>query len=228
MRAARFSLTDTRWIDVALLEPDVALTDYGLALECAAFVVLLYRGAARNPALRNWFVLFFGAVGVAALAGGTAHGFIAEKQSTVHILLWQTIVVTIGLAALSAWAIGAHLLFPPRIIRRVVFTAVSLFVVYLGVARFVAQKFIVVIAYYLPATVFLFFALLVLYRRKPAAHLRAGLFGIALTFIAAGVQQAKFGLHPYFNHNALYHALQALALYLIYLTTRSLVMIPRD
>lgn len=213
---------------MSLLEPDVALTDYGLALECAAFVALLYRSSSGNSALRNWFVLFFSAVGLAALAGGTVHGFIADQQSTVHILLWLTIIVAIGLAALSAWAIGAHLLFPPRIIRRVVFTAASLFVFYLGITRFVAQTYIVVIAHYLPATVFLFLALLILHRRKPAGHLRAGLSGIGLTFIAAGVQQAKFGLHPYFNHNALYHVLQALALYLIYLAARNLIRIPRD
>jgi hypothetical protein len=48
-----------------------------------------------------------------------------------------------------------------------------------------------------------------------------GLLGMVLTLVAAVVQQRRIALHPtYFNHNALYHAIQAIALGLIYVGAR--------
>lgn len=45
---------------------------------------------------------------------------------------------------------------------------------------------------------------------------------LALTAIAAALQQLGVGLHPeYFNHNAFYHAIQAFALWLLYATART-------
>jgi hypothetical protein len=47
---------------------------------------------------------------------------------------------------------------------------------------------------------------------------------VALSFVAAAVQQTETSLHPlYFNHNALYHLIQAFALLLIFLAARGLL-----
>src|SRR6266700_3934420 len=41
--------------------------------------------------------------------------------------------------------------------------------------------------------------------------------GLALSMLAALLQQARIAIHPvYFDHNALYHVVQALALVLLY------------
>jgi hypothetical protein len=46
-------------------------------------------------------------------------------------------------------------------------------------------------------------------------------------FVAAGIQQGGIGLHPvYFNHNALYHLVQGIALALIFLAARGLLREP--
>jgi Family of unknown function (DUF6962) len=48
--------------------------------------------------------------------------------------------------------------------------------------------------------------------------------GVALTLVAALLQQREVSIHPrYFNHSALYHVLQAVALFLIFLSGRWLV-----
>jgi hypothetical protein len=48
-----------------------------------------------------------------------------------------------------------------------------------------------------------------------------------LTLVAAAVQQARIALHPtYFNHNALYHLLQAIALFLIFRAAIFLAPLP--
>jgi len=61
-----------------LTQPAVALTDYGLAIECAVFVLLLIRRDASDRTLRFWFVVFFAPIGGASLLGGTVHGFFPD------------------------------------------------------------------------------------------------------------------------------------------------------
>jgi len=69
---------------VTLLEPDVALTDFGLAIECAWLVGWLHWRAPAGGPLRTWFVVFFAALGMGALLGGIAHGFLPDIQSTIY------------------------------------------------------------------------------------------------------------------------------------------------
>ena len=89
-----------------MTDPDVTLTDYGLALLCAWFVWRMWRGPRFGPA-RFWLVLFFAAAGVAALLGGTVHGFFDLEGTTGHDVLWTATLIAIGVAALAAWGLGA-------------------------------------------------------------------------------------------------------------------------
>jgi hypothetical protein len=48
--------------------------------------------------------------------------------------------------------------------------------------------------------------------------------GVVLTFVAAGIQQARIDLHPtWLTHNTLYHVVQGIALLLIFLAARRIV-----
>ena len=48
--------------------------------------------------------------------------------------------------------------------------------------------------------------------------------GIALAMVGSYLQQRHVGIHPvYFNHNALYHLLQAVALLLVFCTAQRLI-----
>jgi Family of unknown function (DUF6962) len=192
-------------------EPDVTITDYLLALEAFAFAVLIARAATATP-LQRWFVLFFAATAAASLVGGTVHGFFNDS-----VVLWRLVLVSLGIVSAAAWAIGARLLFTDRVAQIITVSAWVAFVVYVLVVAFVTDSFSVAIANYLPSTLFLIVAFFVSYHASPAAPLRLGLGGLLLTLVAAGVQQARIALHPtYFNHNALYHLLQAIALFLIF------------
>jgi 4-amino-4-deoxy-L-arabinose transferase-like glycosyltransferase len=62
-----------------MLEPDVALTDYLLAAEAALFVWLLWRP--RVATAVRWPFAVFASTSVAALAGGTVHGFFPPGAS---------------------------------------------------------------------------------------------------------------------------------------------------
>ena len=195
-------------------EPDVTLTDYALALECAVFCVLLIRGGPWTQSLRRWWTFFFASVGTAALIGGTVHGFLPGNA-----VLWTATLLTLGAASLAAWMIGAHLLGLPAVRR----AAIALLVIYVGVVLFVRQEFFVAIAMYLPSTLFLLVAMVQVHRVTREHAVAIGIWGLALTFVAAAVQQLKVGLHPvYFNHNALYHLIQFVALWLLFIAARPL------
>jgi hypothetical protein len=206
-----------------MTEPDVALTDYGLAIECALFAGWLARsqGAA---SLRRWAILFFGALIVAPLAGGTVHGFFLDTSSLGHRVLWPLTLMAIGVAAAAAWMIGASLQFSADLAGRVGRVTAIALALYGYIILVELQSFIVAIAFYLPAAIFLLWAMGARYARTKERAALIGVAGLLLTFVASGVQVGQLALHPvYFNHNALYHLIQAIALALIYLALRDFI-----
>ncbi|MGH7166531.1 MAG: DUF6962 family protein [Nitrospiraceae bacterium] len=210
-----------------MTEPDVTLTDYGLAIECAVLVVLLYRRATVQPRLRTWFALFFSSIGVAALAGGTVHGFFLDIRTAGRAVLWPATILALGGAALSTWAIGARIQFSVRLARHITLCATLVFAVYCVLVLFVTQSFSLAIGHYLPGVVFLMVAFLLAYQRTRARPVCLALVGLLLTLVASGLQQSRVGFHPiYFNHNALYHLLEAVALYLIFRGARWFLAVP--
>lgn len=216
-----------------ITEPDVTLTDYGLAVEGFLFAYLLYRRGDPGQPLRSWFVLFFGSLGIAALTGGTVHGFFHDAGTVGNAILWPATLIAIGGTTFAAWMVGATILFSglfsgqlsgrfsgkmrywARQISGAQFAGYSLTVL------FTTQAFFIAIVNYLPAVLFLLVVFLLAYGRTRERTVLAGLFGLVLTFVAAVVQQRGVALHPvYFNHNALYHLIQAVALFLIFWSAR--------
>ena len=207
-------------------EPDVALTDYLLALEALAFAVLIARTPTNSP-LQEWFVILFAATAVAAFLGGTVHGFFVTTSgpaSRGHNMLWRSVLVAIGLASTSAWAIGAHLLFSDRIARIVTIAASVEFAAYAVLVVFVTDAFFFAALNYLPSTLFLVVAFALRYRFDESSPVGLGLGGLVLTLVAAGMQRARIGFHPrYFSHNALFHLLQAMATLMIFRAAQFLI-----
>jgi hypothetical protein len=207
-----------------MTEPDVTLTDYGLAAECALFAWLLGRRDASDAGQRARWILFFVAGAVATAAGGTVHGFFPDPASGGARLLWPLALLAVGGSALAAWAIGARLLLGPAGARALEGVAVAAWVAYAGAVVGGAQTFAVALGAYLPATLFLVVAFAARYRRTRERAVLAGLLGLGGTFLAAAAQHGRLAVHPvYFNHNALYHVIQAGALVLLFAAARRLV-----
>ena len=197
-------------------EIDVALTDYALAFECSVFAFVLVRNKCKDQPLSTWFALLFSSVGLASMIGGTIHGFIHEDTLS-HTIFWRATIVSIGISALSAWSIGAKILLGDLGQRVVLVVAALNFSIYLGYVVFFNQDFVVAVANYLPAAIFLLVVFAILYKRNPQRLVFLALAGVILTFVAAAIQQMGIGVHAkYFNHNALYHVVQAIGLYLIF------------
>ena len=197
-------------------EIDVALTDYVLALECSIFAFVLIRNKCNDQPLSTWFAVLFPSVGLASIMGGTIHGFVHE-DTLFHTMFWRATIVSTGISALAAWTIGAKILFDNLGQRVIPVVAVVNFSIYLGYVVFLNQNFVVAIANYLPAAIFLLFAFAILYKQYAQRLVLLALAGVILTFVAAGIQQMGIGVHAkYFNHNALYHVVQAAGLYLVF------------
>ena len=205
-------------------EPDVALTDYGLAILCGALALLIRRRGDRMSRLRGPFAVFFASIGVTALLGGTVHGFFSGDASPAHALLWRATMLGVGVTALSAWQIGARMQFAPGTAAWLEPAALLGFGIYAATVLFVSASFRVAVMNYLPAALFLIIVYGLRYRRLSDRASLLGLLGLALTLVAAALQQARVGLHPdYFNHNALYHLLQAAGLILLYRSAAPMV-----
>jgi hypothetical protein len=207
-----------------MTEPDVTLTDYGLALECALFAFWLYSHGDRRAPTRPWFVLFFGSIAVATLTGGTVHGFFLDTESMGYRILWPLTLVAGGVAALATWTIGAKLGVSEKTERWIITLAILETVLYCATVLLFSQEFYITVINYLFPTLFLLVVLHKLYRHMRIRELGIGAIGLVLTFVAAGAQQGQVALHPlYFNHNAVYHTIQAAALLMIFWAARWLI-----
>ena len=212
-----------------LNEPAVALTDLAIGVEAGAFAIALARAgrgtavrSAREPAIRRWFVAFFAATSVAAIAGAALHGLLPDGDGPARRRLWRTSLGSIGVAGLSAWCLGALLALPRGAALRVRRLAVVAHAAYLaGLAR-TNPPYAVAVATYLPGALALG-AALVSRLRDPVTRRAAALAlaGLGLTFGAAAVQVRRIAVHPrLFDHNATYHSIQAIAVAAFYAAAR--------
>ena len=207
-----------------MTEPDVTLTDYALSVECLIFAVIIHRNKSRHVRLGRWFTIFFASICAASLFGGTVHGFFLDVDSPGHAILWPASLLAVGLTTFAAWAIGAELLFSDRISRFIAVAAFVEFLAYAFVVLLLTASFRIAILNYLPAVLFLLIAFTAVYRREKNRSFLIAACGLVLTFTAALFQQFELGIHRvYFNYNAVYHVLQAVALLLIFLGGRRLV-----
>jgi hypothetical protein len=203
---------------LGLEEPAVTLTDLGVAIEAAICTVLIattqptgHGDHRRAGSLRHWLAVFFGATAVAAATGAALHGIRSDRAATARRRLWRISLGSIGVASLSSWRIAAGVTRVDDRDRPILPVVTAAHGAYLAVLPFTQPPYAVAIATYLPGAVALGGSLAGRVSddgwRRPAA---LGLTALGLTFVAAVVQLRRIGIDPrYFDHNALYHTLQA-------------------
>lgn len=199
-----------------MLEPDVTITDYILSGQCFLFALLIYRKSATMP----WLFLF-GTLSVASLTGGTVHGFFPNESAFGYALLWRTTLIAIGAMALAAWYVGVAFLRNKPFTEWIKKAAIAQFLLFTVIILFYSQRFLVAALNYLPALIFLLIIFTRGYFKTKERALLSGVTSIVLTCVGSFVQIAKISLHSqYFTHNALYHAIQFVALCLLFSTAR--------
>ena len=207
-----------------MTQVDVSLTDYALTVECAWFAYRIARFRTATASFRAAFMVFFFSIAVAAAAGGTVHGFFLDKSLLGYRILWPFTLIVMGITALSGVRIAAALQFRRPVAVYINRVALALFLAYIVIVLFIRRDFLVAILGYLPALIFVGEAFLLAYLRKKKPAFLVGFLGVCVMLFAAAAQQAKLGIDPrYFDHNALYHVLQAVALFMLFFAARESV-----
>ncbi|MFQ5652313.1 MAG: hypothetical protein ACE5IY_20480 [bacterium] len=199
-----------------ITEPTTMVTDYLLAGLGIYFALRLWQTgkASGHKGVKLWS-LAFTTLALAALLGGTSHGFKLYLTEPANQLLWKATVATIGLANffLLSGTIVATFAHPVR--RWLLVTAgvkLALFVFWMAWH----DEFIYVVLDYAPAMLAVAAMQIYAYVCRKAASAAWLIAGVLLSFVAAGVQVSGFSLHPQFNHNDLYHVVQMGGLYLLF------------
>ena len=199
---------------MTIAEPVTLLTDYALAGVTGWLAYLLFRGREGQRARVLW-ALAFAALALAAVLGGTWHGFSPALAEVAVLLVWKTTVLTVGIASFGMLA-GSVIATTAGGARKslLAFSAVKL-AIYSGwmVGH---SEYIYVIAD--TGTALILVAALHFWSaardRNHAARWMLG--GVGVSVLAASVQASGFALHRHFNRNDLYHVIQIAAMMLFY------------
>ena len=196
-------------------EPMTMLTDYALAgyTLYLAFRLLRADNALHMP--RKLWGYGFVATAIAALLGGTSHGFVHYLSVTADAIIWKSTLYCIG-AASCFMLLGIIVATFDSWLRTILsFFTLAKFAVF-GFWMMGHSDFKYVIYDYVPSMVAILLIQVWLLIRSGAASAKWLIYGILVSFAAAGVQQSGFDLHQHFNHNDLYHVVQVAAMYLLY------------
>jgi hypothetical protein len=196
-------------------EPVTMLTDYVLAAVAFLLARRMRRG---NPSrAASWWALAFEVTALAALAGGSVHGFGALLPRWLDRALWIGTVMSVGLAGalLLGGAIVAGVR-PGRTRQLLLGLCGVKLAVYLAWVA-VRPDFRWAVYDSLPAVALVLVFLVHRWMREGSRQAGLGAIGLVVSLAGAVMQQSKLGIHPvWFNHNDLYHVIQAGALWLLH------------
>jgi hypothetical protein len=207
----------TELLGVTIHDPDVALTDLGLALLGGYLGWRLWRAPGQRMLLRSG-ALLMGGLASAALWGAVFHAFFPAGTATLTgFLAWVPVALSIVVAASAMLELSLRLLLP-RIQwggrRAIAATYAAGFAV---VVLLVHESFSSIVYFYTPALILLLIAAgqQAISSRDTGWTLIA--IGLIMSAGAAMLRQARVAVHPvYFDHNALYHVVQGIALVFLY------------
>jgi hypothetical protein len=188
-------------------EPATLLTDYLLAGLAAGLAWRLHRSRPATNLAAQWWSRALGLTALSAFVGGSYHGFAPNFPPAVAGLWWIGTLLNINLLSAAMTLSLLHEVAPAGKQRPWLGLIAFKFTVLAG-AAIIHPYFIVGIIDY-GLTLLAWAAAVLLLRRPWSGWMMAG---IGLSIIAALVQQLGWAPAPHFNHNDLYHVIQALAI----------------
>ena len=199
-----------------LSEPMTMITDYLLGGWTFYLAFKLIRKGMRvsQRSIILWGLSFV-ATGIAALIGGTSHGFALYFGTMTKAVIWTATLISIGFASLFLLSSAIITTFK-KPLRDWLIAATALKFILFAVWIVSHSEFKYVIYDYVPAMIGVL--TVQVYGRYSRGDKSAVwiISGILISFGAAAVQQSGFTLHEHFNHNDLYHVIQMGAIYMLF------------
>jgi len=194
-------------------EPMTVLTDYGLVAVGGGLGATLLRRALGQASRRLWAASFL-AVAAAAVVGGTSHGLAPRMSEAGVAALWRVTYGLVGLGNLFILAGAAVAAARGNLQVWLIAAALLRFVVSFAFIARQADFRYVVYDYVGTLLGLLVFAVHLLRRGRPGAPWIVA--GVLASLAGAAVQQSGLDPSSVFNHNDLFHVIQAAGLYLYY------------
>jgi hypothetical protein len=189
------------------------LTDYLMAGASLAAALTFPRRPAVFPARGP--VLFFTGFALAALFGGTWHGYFSGMETPEGRLLWWCSMLFAGASAAGLAVTGCELLGVRN--RTALLAASGIFLLGFGVYIWDDMRFLPSLMATATGTLVCLAGLANRVRHRDGADAWMAMAALALSVVAALVQQVGLAIHPvHFDHNATYHVLLLPALGLFY------------
>lgn len=207
-------------------DPDVVYTDLGLAV-LGAFLAWRLRRERSDMARAG--VVIMGALASAAFFGAVFHAFFpSDTETRAGFYAWIPVSLSIMVVSCTLLALGLRVLVPglKQNVRQLLVAVYCATFAY--VVLFVDETYGTIVRFYAPTLILFLIAAVreALRQQTQAWWLLAAAF--ALSIVAALLQQMQVALHPvYFDHNALYHVLQGVALVLLYFGFRRATSLDR-
>ncbi len=196
-------------------DPDVVFTDLALAILGGYLAWRLARGSGFLATRGVWLMA---ALASAALWGALFHAFFpGGTTTTAGLLAWVPVSLSIMVVASVLLALGLRLLVPLLSDRVRLLLTGAYAAAFTVVVLFVDQSYGTIVRFYAPTLILFLVAALWHAGRGGGWPWWLLAIGIVISIVAALLQQMRVSLHPaYFDHNAVYHVLQGIALVLLY------------
>ncbi|EPX78311.1 DUF6962 family protein [Salipiger mucosus] len=207
-----------------ILEADVTLTDLALAAECAAFAVILLR---RGGTVSRLCALVFVALGASSLLGALWHGMFSAGDTAAGRYVWFGTMACLALAATATLHLAAALVPDGPWPRRIRTWAKVQLVGQLVVSAGVTDAFAVGALGLVPASVLLAVICARVYARSGNCRALCGAGGLVLAVLAGLVIVADISVPPNLSAIALYHLVQAVAFWMVFLSVPALASQPK-
>ncbi len=188
-------------------------TDYALGLLCTVLAIRMRR---RGPVAgrTDWSGALI-ACAIAAVAGGSYHGFLPWLPGWISAVLWKVTLLAIGCAAYGASVATLRVHLAARL-QRPLQAAAALQLALYAAAVLVRDEFLIAIVDYSLAFGFVLAVHAQVWVRSRDGAAGWIVLGVLVSFTGAGIQAAGLAPHPHFNHNDLYHVVQMLGTWMLY------------
>jgi hypothetical protein len=209
-------------MNMIITEPMTMLTDYAVAIETLLFAILLFRSShrQRKTSVRLWGI-GFSLFAVAAILGGTYHGFAYYLGEAGRKTLWQGMIYLLSFSSLFMFS-GTVINSIPNRFHKICLALIAFkSLVYLSFAvnqdsfRYVLVDYLSVIIAILVLQAWVAYR----YKQRSAVLISSG---IIILLVAAGAQQSRFTLAENFNYNDLSHIISMVGFYFLYRGSRLL------